>query len=169
LIGEGDTPILGRPVLGHPVFAMPPEGFNDFNGVRLERVGWFSTRSDFLPVGPTRARGRSSRPSPSLGAAGAMLIAAVGYAAGPMILKRHLTHLDPRAAMGASLAVAAIVLTPLAVFDAPTRAPTAGALGAVVVLGLLCAAVAFVLMATLIGEIGPGRAVVITYVNLPAS
>jgi drug/metabolite transporter (DMT)-like permease len=101
----------------------------------------------------------------SLLGAGAILIAAVGYGGGPMILNRHLTDLDPRAAMGASLAIAAVVLTPLAVLDAPTRPPSAGALGAVVVLGLLCTAVAFVLMAMLIAEIGPGRAVVITYVN----
>jgi drug/metabolite transporter (DMT)-like permease len=101
----------------------------------------------------------------SLLGAGAILIAAVGYAGGPMILKRHLTDLDPRAAMGASLAVAAVALTPLAVVDAPTRTPSAGALGSVIVLGLVCTALAFVLMAMLIKEIGPGRAVVITYVN----
>jgi drug/metabolite transporter (DMT)-like permease len=101
----------------------------------------------------------------SLAGAGAILLAAVGYAAGPMILKRHLVDLDPRATMGASLAVAAVVLTPLAVLDAPARSPTAGALAAVVVLGLVCTALAFVLMAVLIAEIGPGRAVVITYVN----
>lgn len=97
--------------------------------------------------------------------AGAILLAAVGYASGAMILKRHLTGLDPRAAMGASLAIAAVVLTPLAVLDAPTRAPSAKALAAIVVLGLLCTAAAFVLMAILIAEIGPGRAVVITYIN----
>ena len=101
----------------------------------------------------------------SLLGAGAILIAAIGYSAGPLILKRHLGDLDPRAAMGASLAVAAAVLTPLAVLDAPTRMPTAGAIASVVVLGLVCTALAFVLMAMLIGEIGPGRAVVITYVN----
>ncbi|MGI8864459.1 MAG: DMT family transporter [Solirubrobacteraceae bacterium] len=101
----------------------------------------------------------------SLAGAGAILLAAVGYAGGPMILKRHLVELDPRATMGASLAVAAIVLTPLAVIDVPARSPTKGAIAAVVVLGLVCTALAFVLMAVLIAEIGPGRAVVITYVN----
>jgi drug/metabolite transporter (DMT)-like permease len=101
----------------------------------------------------------------SLAGAGAILLAAVGYAGGPMILKRHLVDLDPRATMGASLAVAAVVLTPLAVLDAPARSPTTGAMAAVVVLGLVCTALAFVLMAVLIAEIGPGRAVVITYVN----
>ncbi len=101
----------------------------------------------------------------SLLGAGAILVAAVGYSAGPLILKRHLADLDPRAAMGASLAVAAAVLTPLALLDAPSALPSAGGLGAVVVLGLVCTALAFVLMAMLIGEIGPARAVVITYVN----
>ncbi len=97
--------------------------------------------------------------------AGAVLVAAVGYAAGPLILKRHLGDLDPRAAMGASLAVAAVVLTLPAILEAPSRMPSAGALGSVVVLGLVCTALAFVLMAMLIGDIGPARAVVITYVN----
>jgi drug/metabolite transporter (DMT)-like permease len=97
--------------------------------------------------------------------AGAILLAAVGYAAGPMILKRQLADLDPRAAMGASLAVAAVVLAPVAALDAPAHAPSSGALAAVVVLGLLCTATAFALMAVLIAEIGPARAVVITYIN----
>ena len=97
--------------------------------------------------------------------AGAVLLAAVGYAAGPMVFKRHLADLDPRATMGASLAIAAVVLAPVAVLDAPARTPSAGALGAVVVLGLVCTALAFSLMAVLIAEIGPARAVVITYIN----
>jgi drug/metabolite transporter (DMT)-like permease len=99
-----------------------------------------------------------------LGAA-AVLVGAVGYSAGPLIYKRHLGDLDPRAAMGASLAIAGVLLTPLAALSAPTRAPSAGALASVVVLGLVCTALGFVLMALLIGEIGPARAVVITYVN----
>jgi drug/metabolite transporter (DMT)-like permease len=97
--------------------------------------------------------------------AGAVLVAAVGYASGPMVYKRHLSDLDPRATMGASLAIAAVILTPLALLDAPARTPSAGALGAVVALGLVCTALAFSLMALLISEIGPARAVVITYIN----
>jgi drug/metabolite transporter (DMT)-like permease len=106
--------------------------------------------------------------SASLGAllgAGAVLVGAIGYAGGPMILKRFLMDVDPRAAMGASLAVAALVLTPLAVIDAPARMPTTGALASVVALGVICTALAFVLMAHLIGEIGVSRASVITYIN----
>jgi drug/metabolite transporter (DMT)-like permease len=95
----------------------------------------------------------------------AILGAAAGYAVGPLILKRHLIALDPRATMGASLAVAAVVLAPLAAITAPARLPSAGALASIAVLGLLCTALAFVIFNTLIAETGPARASVITYVN----
>lgn len=101
----------------------------------------------------------------SLLAAGGLLIAAAGYAVGPMIVSRRLGGFDPRATMGTTLAIAAIVLTPLAVIDWPARTPSAGALAAGAALAVFCTALAFVLMTLLIGEIGPSRAVVITYVN----
>jgi drug/metabolite transporter (DMT)-like permease len=98
--------------------------------------------------------------------AGAVALAAVGYAAGPMILKRHMADLDPRATMGVSLALAAVLLTPLALADPPSSASlTSDAVISLVVLGLLCTAAAFVVMAMLVADIGPGRALVITYVN----
>ena len=96
---------------------------------------------------------------------GAVFLAAIGYAGGPLIFKRYLSDVDPRASMGTTLALAALILTPLAISDWPTRSPTAGALSALVGLALLCSALAFVLMAKLIGEIGASRAVVVTYVN----
>jgi drug/metabolite transporter (DMT)-like permease len=97
--------------------------------------------------------------------AGAILLAAVGYAIGPMLLKRHLADLDPRATMGASLAIAAVLLSPAAALAPPHRTPSAIAVLALIALGLLCTATAFVVMAGLVAEIGPGRALVITYVN----
>lgn len=98
-------------------------------------------------------------------AAAGILVAAFGYAAGPMILKRGLAGVDPRAAMGGSLALAGLLLTPFAALELPSRAPTTGAFASMVVLGLICTALAFVLMALLVREIGPARSVVITYVN----
>jgi drug/metabolite transporter (DMT)-like permease len=97
--------------------------------------------------------------------AGAILLAAVGYAIGPMLIKHRLASLDPRATMGASLAIASVVLAPGAALDRPHSAPTTGAIGAVVVLGLLCTADAFVIFTVLIREAGTSRATVITYVN----
>lgn len=96
---------------------------------------------------------------------GAILLAACGYAIGPMVIKHRLAGLDPRATMGASLGLAALVLAPGAALNRPDSAPTLGAVGAVVVLGLLCTALAFVIFTVLIREAGTSRATVITYVN----
>jgi drug/metabolite transporter (DMT)-like permease len=95
----------------------------------------------------------------------AILAAAAGYAVGPLVLKRHLVELDPRATMGASLAFAAFLLAPLAALNIPASLPSAGAIASIVVLGLLCTALAFVIFSVLIAEAGPARASVITYIN----
>jgi drug/metabolite transporter (DMT)-like permease len=96
---------------------------------------------------------------------GAVLIAACGYASAPLVLKRHLIDLDPTAVMAACLTIAAAILTPFAILDWPSQAPSGGAFAAVAVLGFVCTALALVLMAILIGAAGPARASVITYIN----
>jgi uncharacterized membrane protein len=81
-----------------------------------------------------------------------------------MVLNRTLADADPRATMGASLAIAAALLTPFAAAAPPAATPSGEAIGALLVLGLVCTAAAFVIYSGLIAEIGPGRALVITYV-----
>jgi len=102
---------------------------------------------------------------PELVGACAILVAAVGYAIGPMIVKHHLHGLDPRVMMGTSLGLATLILAPFAAVDTPSRAPTLGAWACVVGLGVFCTALAFVVFAVLIREAGTSRATVITYVN----
>jgi len=94
----------------------------------------------------------------------AILIAAVGYAAGPMMLKRKLGDLDPRAIMAGTLTIAALILTPLAAIGLPTDGLTGDAVASIAVLGLFCTAAAFVFFGALILEVGAGRALVITYI-----
>ena len=106
----------------------------------------------------------ASGPGELVGAA-AILAVACCYAVGPLVLKRRLGDLDPRASMGISLAVAALVLSPAAALDRPAAAPSAAGLGAVVGLGLLCTAAALLLYGALVLEVGAGRALVITYLN----
>jgi drug/metabolite transporter (DMT)-like permease len=106
----------------------------------------------------------AGRPEGLLGT-GAILVAAVGYAIGPMVIKHRLPTLDSRALIGSSLAVASLLLAPLAAVDLPARAPSAGGIAAVVVLGLVCTAAALVVFTLLIREAGTSRATVITYVN----
>ena len=91
--------------------------------------------------------------------AAAILISALCYAIGPMILKRHLADLDPRASMAAALAIA-----PAAAIDPPSEVPSGSAVVALVVLGIFCTAAAFAIYAALVAEVGAGRALVITYV-----
>jgi drug/metabolite transporter (DMT)-like permease len=95
----------------------------------------------------------------------AILLAAVGYAIGPMVVKHRLAGLDARATMGTSLAIASLLLAPAAALDPPPAVPGAGALAAVAILGLICTAAAFVIFTVLISEAGTSRATVITYVN----
>jgi drug/metabolite transporter (DMT)-like permease len=95
----------------------------------------------------------------------AILGAAFCYAVGPMVFKRHLADLDPRASMGASLAIAALLLTPAVAIDRPAAAPSPAASLSLLGLGLFCTAAALVLYGILIAEAGASRALVITYIN----
>ena len=106
----------------------------------------------------------AGRPGELLGAA-AILVAAFGYACGPLLIKHRLADVDPVGPICGSLGIAAIALAPLAVLAPPSEAPSAGAIASVVVLGVICSALAFLLLFALIAEVGPGRATVITYVN----
>jgi drug/metabolite transporter (DMT)-like permease len=95
-----------------------------------------------------------------------ILLATVGYAIGPMIIKKHLAGAgDPIGPMAVGLLFAAIMLAPAAAVSAPAEMPSGDALAAIGVLGLVCTALAFVLWFTLIAEVGPSRASVITYIN----
>ena len=97
--------------------------------------------------------------------AGAILVAAVGYAAGPMVFKRTLADLDPRAAMGASLVDrgrgprAARRGRSARAPCPPRRRSSRWSCS-----GIFCTAAAFVFFGVLIAEVGPGRGLVITYV-----
>jgi drug/metabolite transporter (DMT)-like permease len=97
--------------------------------------------------------------------AAAVLAAAFGYACGPLIAKRHLDTGDPLGAVAGALGIASIMLLPLALGGLPSEAPSGDALASVIVLGVICTAFAFLIFFRLIGEIGPSRASIITYVN----
>jgi drug/metabolite transporter (DMT)-like permease len=92
-------------------------------------------------------------------------LVAVCYAVGPLILQRYLAHLPAMGVIAASLALTAILYVPIAAFSLPHAIPSASVLGAVAALAVVCTALAFLVFFALIGEIGPVRATVITYVN----
>jgi drug/metabolite transporter (DMT)-like permease len=97
--------------------------------------------------------------------AGAILIATLGYACGPLIVKRRLSEAEPLGPVTAAMGIASIILLPFGIGDFPAQAPSVDAIVSLVVLGLVCSALAFLIFFRLIAEVGPGRATVITYIN----
>jgi drug/metabolite transporter (DMT)-like permease len=100
-----------------------------------------------------------------LGSVALVAVVVVGYASGPLILVRSLSDLPSLGVVAGSLALCALAYAPYGLTHLPPAAIPARALLAVGVLGVVCTAVAFVVFFELIGEIGPVRATVITYVN----
>jgi drug/metabolite transporter (DMT)-like permease len=96
---------------------------------------------------------------------GCMIVAAVGYAVGPLIIQKHLRGLDSIGPVAASLAVASAVLVLPAAATLPARWPSAVTLSSIAVLGVLCTAVAMLLMFLLVRDAGASRAAIITYIN----
>jgi len=90
---------------------------------------------------------------------------AVCYAVGPVIFARTLTDAPALGVVVASLVVTALVYAPLAAFRWPGSMPSAHVVESVLGLALVCTALAFIIYFALIGEVGPVRATVITYIN----
>jgi drug/metabolite transporter (DMT)-like permease len=96
---------------------------------------------------------------------GCMLVATLGYAIGPLIIQRHLRELDSFGPLAASLLVAAMVLLVPALLALPARMPSTWVLTSMAMLGVVCTALAMLLMFYLVGHAGASRAAVITYIN----
>ena len=96
-----------------------------------------------------------------------MAVVVVGYALGPAILSRWMPDLPGVGVVAVSLAGAALVYIPVVLLTKswPTVWPSAQVTWSIVVLAVVCSALAFLLMVALIGEIGPVKATTITYVN----
>lgn len=99
-----------------------------------------------------------------MAAVGEIAVVAVGYALGPLILSHRLGEAPGLAVVAASLALTAIVYAPFAIARPPHHLP-AKVVWSVIGLAVVCTALAFIVFFWLIGEVGPTRATVITYVN----
>jgi drug/metabolite transporter (DMT)-like permease len=91
--------------------------------------------------------------------------ATLGYAVGALIVQQHMKGLDQLGGLAASFVVAAIVLSPVAWWFAPAQLPSPAVLDSLLVLGIVCTALAMLLYFFLIRRAGAARAAVITYVN----
>lgn len=106
----------------------------------------------------------AGKPRELLGAA-CMLVATVGYAAGPMLIRMKMSDLHPMGPVAAALGVAAVLLTPAGIATAPSTRPDGDVIASLAVLGVACTAIALATMFFLVAEAGPSRASIVTYVN----
>jgi drug/metabolite transporter (DMT)-like permease len=99
-------------------------------------------------------------------AVGAVALVVLGYGTAPLIVSRTLVGVPSTGISAWALLLTALVYLPLA---GPRLAgeglPSRPVAGAVVTLALVCTAAALVLFFALIREVGPNRALVITFVN----
>ena len=96
---------------------------------------------------------------------GCMTIATVGYAMGALTIERHLHDVDSIGPVAGSLLISSLLLLVPAMLSLPKRMPSTLALSSVAILGLVCTAVAMLLMFYLVKNAGASRASIITYIN----
>jgi drug/metabolite transporter (DMT)-like permease len=94
----------------------------------------------------------------------AMGVVVVGYAIGPVIISLRLDGLQGVGIVACAVTVVALAYTPYGVTHLPSHLSWS-VIGAIAVLAIVCTAGAFLVMVELIGEVGPSRMVVVTYLN----
>jgi drug/metabolite transporter (DMT)-like permease len=92
-------------------------------------------------------------------------VVTIGYAVGPFLLARYLSDLPSLGVIAGSLALTALAYLPVGVAQLPRQWPPARVVASVLVLAVLCTAVAFLIFFALVQEVGPVRASVIPYLN----
>jgi drug/metabolite transporter (DMT)-like permease len=100
-----------------------------------------------------------------LGSVALVGLVAVGYATGPLLASRYMGHLSSLALAAVTMALVAVAYLPIAIWQRPASPPPGQAVASIVVLGVVCTALAFVAFFELIKEIGSTRATVISFVN----
>jgi drug/metabolite transporter (DMT)-like permease len=96
----------------------------------------------------------------------AVALAVIGYATAPLVISRALPEVPGAAASSIALFVTVVVYAPFALPQLDQVADaSSSALLSLVGLGAICTALALALFFVLIREVGPQRALVITFVN----
>jgi drug/metabolite transporter (DMT)-like permease len=92
-----------------------------------------------------------------------VVLAAVGYAVGASWTARRFPGVPREALLAGVLSASSVLLLPAVLVDPPRRLPSGEALLAVGVLGLVGTGLAFLAFYWLVGEVGPERTVLVTY------
>lgn len=98
----------------------------------------------------------------------AVVLGSLGYAIAPIMANLKMRDVPTSAVIGLSMALVAVLYAPASVAELPRElaaVPSTEAWIALIVLGLVCSALAFVIFFELLKEVGPVKASLITYVN----
>lgn len=95
----------------------------------------------------------------------ALAITVLGYALGPIVIEKKLQDVPNLPVIAAALAINTVIYLPFGILQWPSQPVPGSAWLSLIVLGVVCTALAFVMLFMLIAEIGASRAQVITYIN----
>ena len=131
---------------------------------RLSRMNWLGIALGMLGVAALVGLDIAGS---DLIAVAEMAVVVVGYALGPAILARWMSDLPGVGVVAVSLAATAVVYVPFVLLTDgwPAAWPSTAVIVSIIVLAVVCSALAFLLMVGLVAEIGPVKATAITYVN----
>ena len=95
-----------------------------------------------------------------------ILVAATGYAIGAMLLKHQpLVELPRVSVAAAECSITSLILLPFGLTRLPSTIPSLQVIVSLLILGLICTALALPTFFTLVAEVGPSRATVINYIS----
>ena len=135
-------------------------------GDRINRLRWVGLALGFVGVALLAWRapaGTGFKTDHAHWAIAACLLASAFYGVSASFARRHLTGLPPLATAAGSQLGAALGLALPTLLMWPAQAPSLKAWGALLALGTLCTAVAYVLFFRLIERLGPARAITVTF------
>lgn len=99
---------------------------------------------------------------------GAVILAAFGYAVAPAMVAQKIGFVPTAGVISLSMVIVGIIYAVPAALSLPAEIAAAPAIEswiALVVLGVVCSAIAFIIFFALIKEVGAARATLITYLN----
>lgn len=97
----------------------------------------------------------------------AAMLAALCYGISANYTKKYLTGIKPLALAAGSQIAASAMLLPISLFFIPETLPSSTAIWSVILIGVICTGVAYILFFRLIAKLGPAKAISVTYL-IPA-
>ena len=113
-----------------------------------------------LVVGLESFRGHNSSSAIAL-----ILLAAIGYAIAPIMIRYKAPTLNGLAINSLAMLFTAIIYIPVGIVQWPHQIPNAKSIWALIILAIFPTAIAFIIFFKVIVDIGPTRASMITYIN----